>query len=234
MQAAVQPTVAWHTVPSEDAVRQLASDAHRGLSAAEAAARFQRFGPNTLTAREGRSWLAAFGSQFAAVLVWLLVVAAGVSAVLAHEPLVCQVHSVRLGTNLAVMADVYTPGEYTSTKEIRMNTTTQTTKTTALAIDGMTCGHCVQAVTKALSAEPGVKVRSVTVGSAVIEAEDGLATGRAVAALDAAGYPAKATHDAAAASAASPAKSGGGCCGGARSEAAGNAPGATPSGGCCG
>ena len=30
-----------------------------------------------------------------------------------------------------------------------MNTTTETTKTTTLAIDGMTCGHCVAAVTKA-------------------------------------------------------------------------------------
>lgn len=115
-----------------------------------------------------------------------------------------------------------------------MNTTTQTTGTTTLAIDGMTCGHCVQAVTKALSAVPGVKVRSVAVGSAVIEATDGLTTGRAVAALDAAGYPAKVGRDAAAASAASPAKSGGGCCGGARNAAADRTPGAKGSGGCCG
>ena len=115
-----------------------------------------------------------------------------------------------------------------------MNTTTQTTGTTTLAIDGMTCGHCVQAVTKALSAVPGVKVKSVAVGSAVIETADVWATGKAVNALDAAGYPAKAVGDAAAASAASPAKSGGGCCGGARSAAAGNALGAKGSGWCCG
>lgn len=115
-----------------------------------------------------------------------------------------------------------------------MNTTTQTTGTITLAIDGMTCGHCVQVVTKALSAVPGVMVRSVAVGSAVIETADGWAAGKAVNALDAAGYPAKAVGDAAATSAASPAKSGGGCCGGARSAAAGNAPGAKPSGECCG
>jgi P-type Ca2+ transporter type 2C len=76
------PGPAWHGLSADDAIRTQGSDARAGLSAAEAAARLQRVGPNTLTAREGRSWLAAFGSQFAAVLVWLLLVAAGVSAVL--------------------------------------------------------------------------------------------------------------------------------------------------------
>lgn len=96
-----------------------------------------------------------------------------------------------------------------------MNTTTDINKTTTLRIDGMTCGHCVQAVTKALSVVPGVKVRSVAVGSAVIEAADGLTTGKAVAALDEAGYPAKAMGDAAGAEAPMPARSSGGCSGGA-------------------
>lgn len=115
-----------------------------------------------------------------------------------------------------------------------MNTTTQTTGTTTLNIDGMTCGHCVQAVTKALSAVPGVTVKSVAVGSAVIETADGWAAGKAVAALEDAGYPAKAAPEAAPASAASPAKSGGGCCGGSRNAAADHTPGAKSSGGCCG
>lgn len=115
-----------------------------------------------------------------------------------------------------------------------MNTTTQTIKTTTLNIDGMTCGHCVQAVTKALSAVPGVTVKSVAVGSAVIETADGWTTGKAVNALDAAGYPAKAVGEAAAASAAGSAKSGGGCCGGARDAAADHTPSAKGSGGCCG
>jgi len=114
-----------------------------------------------------------------------------------------------------------------------MNTTTQDVRTTTLAIDGMTCGHCVQAVTKALSGVPGVRVKSVAVGSAEIEGEDGSAAGRAVAALDEAGYPARALGEAVALSATMPAKSGG-CCGGARSAAASNAPGAKASGGCCG
>jgi copper chaperone len=115
-----------------------------------------------------------------------------------------------------------------------MNTTTQDARTTQLAIDGMTCGHCVQAVTKALSAVPGVTVKSVAVGSAVIEAVDGWTTGKAVAALDEAGYPAKAVGEAAAASATMPAKSGGCCGGGARSTAANRATDAKASGGCCG
>lgn len=74
--------IPWHTKSADEVVREQGSDARAGLSTTEAAARLKRIGPNTLTAREGRSWLAAFGSQFAAVLVWLLVVAAGVSAVL--------------------------------------------------------------------------------------------------------------------------------------------------------
>ncbi len=81
-EGASSPATAWHTLGSKEVVLEQRSDARVGLSAAEGSARLQRFGHNTLTAREGRSWWAAFGSQFAAVLVWLLIVAAGVSAVL--------------------------------------------------------------------------------------------------------------------------------------------------------
>ena len=112
-----------------------------------------------------------------------------------------------------------------------MTTTTNTTGTITLAIDGMTCGHCVQAVTKALSAVPGVTVRAVAVGSAVIEAADGWAAGKAVAALEDAGYPAKAMGGVADAAAPMQAKSGGGCCGGAAKSA--GASWAKKSG-CCG
>ncbi|MDP1662915.1 MAG: cation-translocating P-type ATPase [Phycisphaerales bacterium] len=76
------PGPAWHGLSADDAIRTQGSDGQCGLTAAEAAARLQKVGPNTLTTREGRSWWAALGSQFVAVLVWLLVVAAGVSAVL--------------------------------------------------------------------------------------------------------------------------------------------------------
>jgi len=120
-----------------------------------------------------------------------------------------------------------------------MNTTTNATGIFTLAIDGMSCGHCVQAVTKALSAVPGVKVTSVAVGSAVIETPDGWTTAKAVAALEEAGYPAKAASKVAGAAPPMPTKSSGGCCGGAakaggRSALPRGADGAKNSGGCCG
>jgi len=114
-----------------------------------------------------------------------------------------------------------------------MDTTTKTNDTITLSIDGMSCGHCVQAVTKALSAVPGVRVGSVAVGTAEIEAKDGLAAGQAVDALEAAGYPARATAGGASVSS----KPAGGCCGGASKTGAGagaGASGSTSKGGCCG
>ena len=115
-----------------------------------------------------------------------------------------------------------------------MNKTTNATATVTLAIDGMSCGRCVQAVTKALSAVRGVKVRSVAVGLAVIEAADGWAAGQAVAALEEAGYPAMALDDAEVASAPRPSMGSGSCCGGAKNVMPDGAPEAKASGGCCG
>jgi len=111
-----------------------------------------------------------------------------------------------------------------------MNTTTNAAALTTLSIDGMSCGHCVQAVTNALSAVPGVRTKSVTVGTAEIETKDGEAAGQAIAALQEAGYPARAT--AGEPSAAS--KMGGGCCGGAGKATAAAKPDVRPTGGCCG
>ncbi len=45
-----------------------------------------------------------------------------------------------------------------------------------LSIEGMSCGHCVKAVTTALGDLPGVQVRDVTVGAAVIDADDSVVT----------------------------------------------------------
>lgn len=94
-----------------------------------------------------------------------------------------------------------------------MNTTTGTNQSTTLSIDGMTCGHCAAAVTKALSEVPGVKVTSVAVGSAVIETVDGWTTAKAVAALEEAGYPAMAGDASAMPRGGGGAKNSGGCCG---------------------
>ncbi len=72
------PSRAWHAVPAEDAVRELVSDAHAGLFAAEAAARLARFGANIITARKGRPWWLRFLLQFHAPLVYILLVAGAV------------------------------------------------------------------------------------------------------------------------------------------------------------
>ena len=90
-----------------------------------------------------------------------------------------------------------------------MNPTTSSAERLTLSIDSMSCGHCVQAVTKALAALPSVKVRSVAVGSAEIEATPDAAND-ALAALDGAGYQAKVASRTAAVNAARA----GGCCGG--------------------
>lgn len=91
-----------------------------------------------------------------------------------------------------------------------MNTTTNSAERLTLSIEGMSCGHCVQAVTKALAALPSVKVRSVAVGSADIEATPDAAN-EALATLDGAGYPAKVASRTAATVHSARA---GGCCGG--------------------
>lgn len=91
------------------------------------------------------------------------------------------------------------------------------TQRLTLAIDGMSCGHCVQTVTKALAALPSVTVRSVVVGSAEIEAARPNAANDAIAALDNAGFAAKVSNT----RGVSPGPAGGGgsggpkgCCGG--------------------
>ncbi len=44
---------------------------------------------------------------------------------------------------------------------------------TTLKIGGMSCGHCVMHVTKALKAVPGVEVGDVQVGSATVAYDPG-------------------------------------------------------------
>jgi copper chaperone len=64
----------------------------------------------------------------------------------------------------------------------------------ALVVDGMSCGHCVARVTKTLSALPGVKVGAVSLGTATVEYDPATSSPQAItAALDEAGYPARAT-----------------------------------------
>jgi copper chaperone CopZ len=64
--------------------------------------------------------------------------------------------------------------------------------TLTLAIDGMSCNHCVMHVEKALGAVPGVEMSRVEIGSARL-AFDPARTSPAeiAAAVSAAGYPAR-------------------------------------------
>ena len=61
-----------------------------------------------------------------------------------------------------------------------------------LAIDGMSCGHCVAAVRDALEATPGVEVTHVAVGEARIRRDPAQADRAAVeAAIEEAGFTPK-------------------------------------------
>lgn len=58
----------------------------------------------------------------------------------------------------------------------------------AMAIEGMSCGHCLNAVNRALSAVPGVTVASVQIGKAVVDLPVGASTDALVTAVEEAGY----------------------------------------------
>jgi copper chaperone CopZ len=45
-----------------------------------------------------------------------------------------------------------------------------------LHIEGMSCGHCLNAVTRALSAIPGVRIDAVRIGRADVSYDDTTAT----------------------------------------------------------
>lgn len=65
-----------------------------------------------------------------------------------------------------------------------------------LRIDGMSCGHCLDAVSRALSALAGVEVVSVTMGRAELRVDpDRVAPDQLAAAVARAGYPAWISDD---------------------------------------
>ena len=72
----------WHEKTPEDFVARLASDAVRGLSSEEAARRLERDGPNELRRAEGTSKLEILARQFQSLVIWVLIGAAGISALL--------------------------------------------------------------------------------------------------------------------------------------------------------
>ena len=76
----------WHHLPIDEVVAVLETDLDRGLDLFDIKHRQERFGPNVLTARKGKSPLVKFLLQFKNPLVFILVVASIVTAVL-KDPL---------------------------------------------------------------------------------------------------------------------------------------------------
>ena len=63
----------------------------------------------------------------------------------------------------------------------------------SLAIEGMSCSHCVRAVRKSLDTVPGVTIEDVTVGSAAVLYDPAATTSDAIVeAVRAGGYQARA------------------------------------------
>ncbi len=73
---------AYHSLPTEEIVTQLASDQVKGLTPEEVEQRFQHFGSNTLTAKQGQSAWLRFLLQFHQPLIYILIVAGIITAVL--------------------------------------------------------------------------------------------------------------------------------------------------------
>jgi len=73
------PVLLWHAVPAEQVIADLASDARNGLTNAEAAARLARHGRNIIAATKGRPWWLLLLLQFHTPLVYLLILAGGVT-----------------------------------------------------------------------------------------------------------------------------------------------------------
>lgn len=74
----------WHALPPDAVVERLGTSASAGLSAAEAAERLQRFGPNRLPPPHRRGPLLRFLAQFDNVLIYVLLAAGLMTVLLDH------------------------------------------------------------------------------------------------------------------------------------------------------
>ncbi len=68
-----------HSHPADTVARELGVDHAAGLSAAEAAARLERDGPNAITSEAGYSLWRILIGQFSSIVVWLLAAAAAIA-----------------------------------------------------------------------------------------------------------------------------------------------------------
>ncbi len=75
----------WHALPSETVAAELAVDPVRGLSTDEALRRLAVHGPNELAQFETTSAFTIFARQFASLVIWILILAASVSAAMGER-----------------------------------------------------------------------------------------------------------------------------------------------------
>src|SRR5271157_6566786 len=64
--------VSWHAMSADEAVKRLATSREKGLDAAEATTRLQKYGPNRLPEGKKRSPFMRFLAQFNNILVYVL------------------------------------------------------------------------------------------------------------------------------------------------------------------
>jgi Ca2+-transporting ATPase len=72
----------WHAKTAAQAIAALRVDPSRGLDSAEVARRLQRYGPNRLAARKGKSLFRRVLEQFQDALIYILLAAAAISVLL--------------------------------------------------------------------------------------------------------------------------------------------------------
>jgi len=72
----------WHTRDAEKILQELSSDAVKGLSEREAKARLERYGPNRIVGVKKKPLIALFFEQLNSMLIFILIAAAAVSALL--------------------------------------------------------------------------------------------------------------------------------------------------------
>ena len=73
----------WHSLETDEAFKRLDSQAS-GLTEPEAQQRLKKFGPNRLTPPEKRSWWKRFLVQFHNLIIYILLVSAALTAIMAH------------------------------------------------------------------------------------------------------------------------------------------------------
>jgi len=77
------PEGAWHAIAADAALIEFGTVAE-GLSESQAAARLEVFGPNRLPRTAGRPWALRLALQFHNLLIYVLIAAGLVAAVLGH------------------------------------------------------------------------------------------------------------------------------------------------------